>query len=378
MDHTFTLTEVRSAARRRVGVRILTVGGSLVLFLTLLLVESAVRIRQYFRYGSAGAILYKSVVDPQLKLPIQAPNQTTPTIRINSLGFRGPELSVPKPAGTIRLAFLGASTTFCAEVSTNELAWPHLVWRGLQEHWPDIHFDYVNGSFPGYVVASSLRNLKHRIQPLAPDIIVIYDAINDLSRDTRELAKDQGIQRGAVDESGLLGRWSLTWFLVEKNLRLMARQRRATDETARNVVLPPAFSQAFRQRFRELVDESSKAAPVVAIATFSQKVRREQSAEQRLRNANTHLYYMPYLKVEQILDGIDEYNRVIREVAREAGTTLIEGEESIPADDRHFTDSVHFTDAGSRAMARRVVTSLISSDVLERFVESRRIVPKAP
>jgi hypothetical protein len=66
---------------------------------------------------------------------------------------------VPKPAGTVRIAFLGGSTTFCAEGSSNQATWPHLVWQALQTAHPNVRFDYLNASAPGYATAALLRNL---------------------------------------------------------------------------------------------------------------------------------------------------------------------------------------------------------------------------
>ena len=53
--------------------------------------------------------------------------------------------------------------------------------------------DYVNAGVPGYGLDSVLRNLEHRVRPLRPEIIVIYEATNDLSFDTYELAKRLGL-----------------------------------------------------------------------------------------------------------------------------------------------------------------------------------------
>ncbi len=95
--------------------------------LALLLVEGAVRVRQYVWHGTFSTTLFRSSVDPVTGLEVPVAGETTGAIRINRLGFRGPEIEIPAPAGTIRIGFLGASTTFCAEASSNEAAWPHLV-----------------------------------------------------------------------------------------------------------------------------------------------------------------------------------------------------------------------------------------------------------
>ncbi len=75
-----------------------------------------------------------------------------------------------KPADTLRIAFVGASTTFSAEVSSNDMTWPHLVTEAIQGQYPDVSIDYVNAAVPGYTVKSSLINFRRRVAPLHPDI----------------------------------------------------------------------------------------------------------------------------------------------------------------------------------------------------------------
>jgi lysophospholipase L1-like esterase len=336
----------------------------------LLLVEGIVRVRQWVKYGTWKSTAYNFKVDPVSGLTVPVPGQHTRKIWINSLGFRGPELVNPKPIRRIRLAFLGGSTTFCAEVSGDEVTWPHLVWKTFQDTWPYLEFDYINAGVPGYGIKSILRNLEYRIKPLQPDVIVIYEATNDLSKDTRELARKQGLFAGKVEDLSPFARWSTAWYLIEKNLQIRVRQMRAAQGIERLEFDPRTLSEGFYQRLRELIETSQKISPVVAVATFSHKVRREQSPEERLRASNTSLYYMPYMSVEGILEGFEEYNRVIREVAQEAGVTLVEGEYTIPGDDRHFNDSVHFKDPGSELMARRVVSALTHSETFKKLIES--------
>ena len=165
--------------------------------------------------------------DASTGLNIPTPGLTLGAIRINSLGFRGPELAVPKPPATIRLAFVGASTTFCAEVSSNEMTWPHLVWQRLQTALAPAKFDYVNAGVPGWRVSHSLKNLNIRVAPLRPDVIVIYGhANNDLVFDSGELARRQGLATPRrPGEDGWLSRHSLLWSHLEKNLTIMLRQQ---------------------------------------------------------------------------------------------------------------------------------------------------------
>src|SRR5262245_29794104 len=212
--------------------RVLTL--AMVVFLAVLatfaLAEVGVRIRHRLKFGDLWGIEQTYTVDRVSGLRIPVPGGSFGGIRINSLGFRGPELVVPKPPNTVRLAFLGSSTTFCAEVSSNENTWPHLVTEALRTRWPGVLIDYVNGGVPGYSVNHSLRNLDQRIAPLAPDVIVIYEGHNDLSGNSFALAVDKGLASRRT-EQGLSwpSKYSLLWYLLEKNLLVLTQRRSATE-----------------------------------------------------------------------------------------------------------------------------------------------------
>jgi lysophospholipase L1-like esterase len=331
------------------------------LLVSLLLLEGAMRARQYLRWGSAGAI-HEFALDPASGLEIPVPGRTTATLRIDSRGFRNPELEVPKPAGRVRLAFLGASTTFCAEASSNEATWPHRVWMRLQEEFPARSLDYVNAGVSGYTLENIRQNLHYRVAPLSPDVIFIYEATNEITKDTRALAQAQGVYTGHADDTSWLAEHSLAWYLVEKNLLLKRRQEAARGSTGRVSFQADELARGFHDRLTTLVRECQALAPVVALGTFAHKVRREQSPEQQLEASNTSLYYMPYMTPASLLDAFEAYNRAIREVARETGALLIESEGAVPGDSVHFNDSVHFKDAGCVLMARCVGDALLAAE----------------
>jgi hypothetical protein len=78
------------------------------------------------------------------------------------------------------------------------------------------------------------------------------------------------------------------------------------------------------------------------------------------------------MSLEGLLRGFEEYNHVIRTVATETGARLVEGEDRIPADGAHYTDSVHFTEVGNRVMAARNSEALLSSSQFGSLVPSAR------
>lgn len=345
---------------------LITIGA---IVLTLLAAEAAIRIRQTLKYGSAAMLEDYWTIDPKTRFRVPIANFSSGRISINSLGFRGPDIAVPKPPGTVRLAFLGASTTWCAEVSGNDYVWPHLVTVSLSQTFPKARFDYVNGGVPGYTMNSLLRTMQYRVAPLQPDVIVIYEVSNDLSGEMRELAAQRGIIAEAkVQELTWPSRYSLLWMLVEKNLRVLNAQRIAASDQGRLEVDPRTLGEAFRRDLTQVARAAQQHAKLVAVATFSIHLRRDQSQEQQKHASSSSFFYMPFATTRLLIEGYERYNQVVREVAHETGAFLIEGENSIPGNPVHFTDSVHFTDAGSKAMAERISQALVANPGLRKIV----------
>lgn len=348
-----------SAPRRAL---LLTAICVLAFVLLALLAEGAVRVRQFLKHDQP-VFRIESLyhIDSETGLRVPVAGRKTDRIAINADGFRGPEIARPKPPGTVRIAFLGGSTTFSAEVSGNEATWPHLVTEGLKKRWPERQFDYINAGVPGYALRTSLKRFELSVKRFEPDIIVIYHATNDLSANSFKQAVDQGVIRERADAAmSWPSRYSLLWYLVEKNLSLMWIQAKATDQSNKLDVDLQAISGPFERDLTRIVDAARNVADLVALVTFSTHLRQEQDPEYRLKAAETSLFYMPYMTPQNLLDSFAAYNEVIRSVARRSDVLVIDAETAVPGDTRHFVDSVHFTDEGSAVMAQKVVDGLIA------------------
>ena len=351
-----------------VAVTVVTFVAVVVLFAA---TEAFVRIRQQAHYGIAHDIEEIFVQDPATGLRVIRPNLDTGRVHTDSRGFRNPELAVPKPQGVIRLAFLGASTTFCAEVSSDAATWPDIVARRLAEKMPGVTFDYVNAAVPGYGVEDARTMLAARVAALAPDVVVYYEATNELSGDTRALARERGVSLDPPESSSWVLRHSLLAYLVDKTVTSYVRRSRVLGGEGRLDYDPEPLAANFERNLVALVETAQSTAPVVALATFSQRLRPDQSEDERRKAAITAAFYMPYMSADGIVAGFAAYNRAIMRAASKTGALLIGGEDSIPADERHFVDSVHFTDLGSARMADRVVDALAGSAKLKALVQSR-------
>jgi len=342
------------------------------LFLGLVLIESAARLRQWVKYGTVNHYVGgEKVWDAGSGLMVHPGGLKTWTISLDSHGFRNPEIESPKPENTVRLAFLGSSATYCSETSSDEKSWPYLVWSALQKAYPGFKIDFINAAVPGFTVLSNLINLEKRIRPFKPDIIIIYEGFNDIILDTGKLVVRGGKLAPSLKNETWIETKLLFWHLIKKNIDFFSRQNRAKQEKAGANFRPEEASERFRLRLRRLIISAKKESSVVAIATLSYKIRREQSEEKKMNSASSAFYYMPYMDLSGMLAVYEEYNRVIRQVAKENQVILIENELSIPGEDEYFKDSIHFSDEGCVFMARRIIKGLMDSPEFRYFMKTR-------
>jgi hypothetical protein len=348
-----------------------------VLLLALLLAcESALRVRQWIRYGSPATgvrdpmLVYDRDADLYVPKPGYEVRGGRINIKINSLGFRGDEITRVKPAHTVRIVCLGASTTFNAEVSSNDATWPHRLQALLQQAYPGVRIEVINAAVGGYVAADNLRNLRYRVLPLDPDLVIYYEANNEIVHDTQELA----IRQGLLGQNGrrqsvftlTLSKYSVMFDLAYKNLAIVARSRSSSG--GRIDRIPPDLPN----RFISVLDEMRTALAVrrvpLVLSTFLVKYRRNQDRQTQVANADVAFFYMPWLSIDGMLDAMDVYNQAILDYGARAHLSVVDDREAIPPDAAHFSDCMHLVDKGAEAMADRFYRYLRTAGVVDRIV----------
>jgi lysophospholipase L1-like esterase len=99
-------------------------------------------------------------------------------IQINQLGYRTREFAPEKPAGTVRVLCIGGSTTVAGR--TNEETYPALLEAKLRQRWPGLAVEVLNLGVSG-VNSAHWAEWLEKILSYSPDVVVQYDAINDIS-----------------------------------------------------------------------------------------------------------------------------------------------------------------------------------------------------
>ena len=292
-------------------------------------------------------------------------------LSINPLGFRGAPFDAQKPNNTIRIACVGASTTFCAESSKDETAWPAQLQRILNERY-ETNFEVVNAGVPGYMIEESLVNLRERVLPLNPDLVIVYHANNDMAWDTRELAQQQGITKSNRDPAIIqfAAKHSMLVDLGYKNIKILFRGSGQKKLDA----IPDDIANRFSAALHEISKTTASANCQLLVSQFATKYRSDQSPEEQTKNADVAFYYMPWMTAAQLTTTMDRYNRAIEEFASSTKTPFVGDIDSIPADEQHFADCMHFRDTGCEKMAVRFADYLQDSGLAQQLIDESQVL----
>ena len=100
-------------------------------------------------------------------------------LTVNSLGFRGEEISAKKPKNTFRIVILGGSTVLNREVPFEQNA-ARLLEKKLRKQYPDKKIEIINAGKDYYTSEHSLIQYMFKISDLNPDLVIMWQGVNDM------------------------------------------------------------------------------------------------------------------------------------------------------------------------------------------------------
>jgi hypothetical protein len=283
--------------------------------------EALLRLVQREQFGTAANVERSAQFyhDQQTGFRLPVPNSTQGKIHINSLGFRSPEIPVLKPPGTVRLAFLGNSTTYDLYVD-NASTWPYLVTQAIQAAYPTCRVDYINAGVPGL---SSLRMLTYYrvyVSKLEPDIVVLLPT--DTSVALSKLARRKRMPTGLPAQPSWLAQHSELWAKIEKNVQVIKLQRAAFSPQGKLTFTYEELAAELRPELEAMAAQVTQDRRLLAIATVGDQLRAGQDRHEQQHAAGTTLYIMPFMSIPGIIKARHYYNEVIAAVAKASNMTF--------------------------------------------------------
>jgi hypothetical protein len=100
---------------------------------------------------------------------------------VNKQGYRGNEVSLFKPKKTLRILFLGGSTTYCSGIKNIEGTYPEQVKSVLSKKLLSSYdsIQVINAGMEGAYTFEMIQHFQFKYCYFEPDIVVLHEGFND-------------------------------------------------------------------------------------------------------------------------------------------------------------------------------------------------------
>jgi hypothetical protein len=276
--------------------------------------------------------------------------------RLNSLGYRGPELRWDRE----RIVSIGASETF-GMTESDGMEFPRQLERSLNAKTGQDHYQVLNVAFPGQSIAAAAKRAPEVATKLQPSVALIYPSFLPYFNphtDTREAV--DWVKPG----SSLDLRLPTKFFDLLDGLPPWARTAqyrvhiwKATRALSVMPRVPESNIRRFHSDLTKLLDHLKKERIKPILVTHATYFGQSVEPDER------HMLFAwrrfePTLAEDGFLDVEKRLNRVVREEADLRGIDLVDAEYRMDGHE-NFSDWVHFTDLGANRMAQIIAEKVL-------------------
>lgn len=287
---------------------------------------------------------------------------------INEKGYRGPNFETLKPENTIRIIVYGGSATFDTRADKNS-DWPHLVEKHLHNAG-FAHIEVINAGIPGHTAVESVGRFFTEGFIFSPDFVLLYNAWNDMKYfdakqsflRTVKPALQQFDYR--IHNANFLDQWLcnsshlynvIRRVYFKKKLKL-GREGIITSQDSLSSVttLNPLQFRQYQLAVEMFVDLARNVGAKPILITQARLVHPENTEEQKKRIDYHHVG----LSHDAILETFSRQDAIIKNVAQSKNIPVFNASHQLSGLDWAFNDHVHFSPAGSEAMAEFISAKL--------------------
>ncbi len=293
----------------------------------------------------------------------------------NDRGYRSPEIARPKPDGIFRIFALGGSTTYGIDIPAQD-AYPAQLQRILRDQYGYTHVEVINAGVIAYNSYDLFAHFAYRVLDDEPDMIIIYEAINDVTarlvdpryynslnpsrgiwslRD-RELPNSVLLRFIGINSGLMLNPNTLSWALnnvspiyrcddVEFCAPLGMTPQEVLDAN------PPIYFERNLRHIIQLAQANDVAVVLSSWAYFPE-----------VSNGN------PYMTYAFVQNGVAQHNAITRQLADDFGLPYIPLADAMPYNADFWLDGMHMTRAGAEQQAA----------IYADFLVANQLIPPAP
>jgi lysophospholipase L1-like esterase len=318
-------------------------------------------------------------------------------IHVNSFGFRGDEIALKKPVNTFRIVVLGGSTVLNREVPYKKNA-VRLLEKKLQKEYPDKKIEVINAGKDGYNSEHSLIQYLFNIKDFSPDLIIMWQGINDLYLSCTPSDNEYGsFKRDYSHAFGALMRMATSYFRPQplvafksvafdfllKNLRdnlysdiILSYKNKAENRLAEdyrkngtNYIKVNEFpsNSTYERNLNSLISAVKADGVPIILGDQANLYKKSVSIEESKRLIFPNLVCRKdgrYYSMDSIRVGIEKFNETTKRVAVQNNIPFVDLDKEMPKNLSYFLDSVHYTEKGNELIA----SSLFNFIVKEHFI----------
>ena len=275
----------------------------------------------------------------------------------NSLGYRNDEFSLEKPNNVFRIVALGGSSTYDVSIKDNNKTFTAQLEKLLKEQYGYQNVQVINAGVPGYNSWEMLVNLEFRVLDLNPDLIIIYEGVNDVHARLVEPSSYRG------DDSGRRQQWQVPPVPLWGHsalLRILSRMTNFSRQVSIDdfVSSPTYWSWPFEYRLDEDGADPTKILEENPPIYFQRNlenmaaITKEHGIEILFATWAHSPYLGDYASQGYYQQGFQENNEVVKEVANHDQVPLFDFAAVMPQDAKYWADGRHVNEAGALEKAK--------------------------
>lgn len=268
---------------------------------------------------------------------------------INSRGFRGPEIPIPK-GNAYRIVALGESTTFGITLNLEDHPWPERLEQMIIERIkPRCPVQVINAGVPGYRLDNNLQRFSKEILPLEPDMVISYHGINGFA-----LLKE-AVPFAPMPNAPMFKERPLRLLAdCEYNLKLNRYRQNlplAPGRVARPVTDP--LKTAHAELYRNLIQSMATNHIRLVLANYSMAAN-DNSAPDIIK-----FLQLGYPKAPWQIQANRVHSALVQTLAgQHPEVTFVDTHPHLDGEHEKFIDLVHFSPAGDQQLAETFFSAL--------------------
>jgi len=294
------------------------------------------------------------------------PNARFEKWRINSHGFRGPDITMKKPDSLMRIVVAGASETFGMFESPG-MDYPSQMQSMLDSIRPG-HYQVINAGCAGMSPPRIKDYYQKWISRFDPDIIAYYPSpgfyldIEPPSTEPNKAALDLW-HPSQMPRIYNKARIVLKQFIPKQIQAHYKNWKRESIVKAHPYgwvfeTPPPERLSVYRQHLSTLIGMLQSDSVEVIAATHASRLGDSLTEIDQYHLTNWNAIWPRgskrcYMLMEK------EGNNVIRNLGNELGISIVDLDSAVPASDTNFHDIGHFRNAGASIVAREFVKEIL-------------------